>query len=28
MRIFDLQKPDADIRQDAMGPNIYLSIDF
>ena len=28
MRIFDLQKTQADVRQDAMGPNIYLSIDF
>ena len=28
MRIFDLQKTDADIRQDALGPSIILSIDF
>jgi hypothetical protein len=27
-RYFDFQKPDADIRQDALGPNIILSIDF
>ena len=27
-RFFDFQKTDADIRQDALGPNIILSIDF
>jgi hypothetical protein len=28
IRLFDLQKTNADVRQDFMGPNVYLSMDF